>query len=722
MSGHAAVTGRRAWLGALLVTAAVLTAASTLVPLVGSGTWLRTAGALVVLLAALMAWSRQAGRSRLAPTAWGAGAGLVALAVLYSGPRPGPSLPVPSSATLRRVVELADQGVQSVADGRIPLDPGRGLEMLLVAGVVLVVVLTDLLALGLGRAGLAGLPLAALWAAAVVFERLPGPLTLALGGLTFLLLLAVTRPGGHRGPREAWPAVGAAALVTVVALVAAPALASLPFYGSAQVPAGWGAGTGEGPTRVSIDLDMRASLTSRSDRPLLTYTTTTSAIGPLRLYTMVDFDGRSWHQETPSEDLGDARGDLWPTDDPRRVPEDAEPERVEIVVDALDQDRLPIPVHPRRLDVDGWAYDPARDEVVSRGATTRGTSYVVDFTPQDLTADALREDSAGGPGDVEELALAVPGSPFEAEIRALAAEVTAGASTTYDQALALQSYLRSPEFTYDPEIPPARTDDAVWDFLTERRGYCVQYATTMTVLARTLGIPARLAVGFLPGRSDADGRFAVTGRQSHAWPELYFEGSGWVRFEPTPATQTGSPPRYADPLVGTPSTGDVPTPGATPGATSAPSAPAERDAREGGRTEVGIGDRSVPLPVALTSGAAVVLVLAAGVGLALRRLRRRHRTAPGGPEVAWERLRTRTEAHGVRWEPSTTPRQAAAGLRDHYGPGNDDAREALASLLAVVERSRYSPEPLPWTQEELDAWVDAAGRPVEHAEDRRPVG
>src|SRR5690606_12778697 len=135
-------------------------------------------------------------------------------------------------------------------------------------------------------------------------------------------------------------------------------------------------------------------------------------------------------------------------------------------------------------------------------------------------------------------------------------------------------------FEYSTTVPEPVTGDPVWDFLEDGRGYCVQFATAMTVMARSLGIPARMAVGFLPGTIQQGGGderfFEVRGDRAHTWPELYFEGVGWVRFEPTPAEQSGFPPAYADPFANPdddPTLGgelpsSVPTPSAAP--TSAP--------------------------------------------------------------------------------------------------------------------------------------------------------
>ena len=88
-----------------------------------------------------------------------------------------------------------------------------------------------------------------------------------------------------------------------------------------------------------------------------------------------------------------------------------------------------------------------------------------------------------------------------------------------------------------------------------KQGYCVQFATAMTMMARAAGIPARMATGFLPG-SATQGVWTVTAADAHAWPELYLDGVGWTRFEPTPAVRSGAPPIYAADLpVGNPATG-----------------------------------------------------------------------------------------------------------------------------------------------------------------------
>jgi hypothetical protein len=116
----------------------------------------------------------------------------------------------------------------------------------------------------------------------------------------------------------------------------------------------------------------------------------------------------------------------------------------------------------------------------------------------------------------------------------LAKEATAEADTPYTRALALEAYLRS--FPYDLEVakPPEGRDVVDYFLFDLQRGYCDYFASAMVVMARSVGIPARLAVGYAMGSYDfQQGAYVVTEKDAHAWPELYFPGYGWIPFEPT---------------------------------------------------------------------------------------------------------------------------------------------------------------------------------------------
>ncbi|MDP9102139.1 MAG: transglutaminase-like domain-containing protein, partial [Actinomycetota bacterium] len=120
--------------------------------------------------------------------------------------------------------------------------------------------------------------------------------------------------------------------------------------------------------------------------------------------------------------------------------------------------------------------------------------------------------------------------------------------TELDRARAIQNYfLNAARFRYSTssDVPQITTPDALERFLRGGRGFCEQYSSAMAAMLRYLGIPSRVAVGFTPGRRLANGTFVVTTREAHAWPEVWFAGAGWVRFEPTPRAGVTTVPSYA---------------------------------------------------------------------------------------------------------------------------------------------------------------------------------
>jgi transglutaminase-like putative cysteine protease len=140
-------------------------------------------------------------------------------------------------------------------------------------------------------------------------------------------------------------------------------------------------------------------------------------------------------------------------------------------------------------------------------------------------------------------------------VSSLTLQVTSDLPTKYQKAVALQNWFRD-NFTYSlANGPSGNGSDALAEFLDAggRVGYCEQFASAMAVMARTLNIPARVAVGFLSPQLESknpDGRstWVYSAWDMHAWPELYFPGAGWVRFEPTPPTRPGGTeaPSYTD--------------------------------------------------------------------------------------------------------------------------------------------------------------------------------
>jgi hypothetical protein len=121
-------------------------------------------------------------------------------------------------------------------------------------------------------------------------------------------------------------------------------------------------------------------------------------------------------------------------------------------------------------------------------------------------------------------------------VRDLAQDLTAGQPTRYDQARAIENYLRQIPYTLDLPDPPADRDIVDYFLFDLKQGYCDYYASAMVVLARAAGLPARLVVGYASGSYDLmEAVYRVSEADGHSWPEIYFGGIGWVEFEPTAA-------------------------------------------------------------------------------------------------------------------------------------------------------------------------------------------
>ena len=167
-----------------------------------------------------------------------------------------------------------------------------------------------------------------------------------------------------------------------------------------------------------------------------------------------------------------------------------------------------------------------------------GESYTVTSRVTDATADGLRAAGADYPDRVTDAYLQLPESTTD-RVRERSAAVTAGAETPYDAAVAIEEHLER-EKEYSLSVP-APSGDVADTFLFEREaGYCTYYATTMVVMLRSQGVPARFVTGYTPGEAAGDDRRVVRGLDSHAWVEVYFPDVGWVQFDPTPAGPRGT--------------------------------------------------------------------------------------------------------------------------------------------------------------------------------------
>jgi transglutaminase-like putative cysteine protease len=168
-----------------------------------------------------------------------------------------------------------------------------------------------------------------------------------------------------------------------------------------------------------------------------------------------------------------------------------------------------------------------------KGKASSLTAYRADSLVPLVSEAQLRSAGSDYPDWVRNRYLVLP-DEVPTRVFSLARDLTATAPTPYDRARAIETYLRT--FPYNLDLPaPPRDRDVVDYFLFDlRQGYCDYYATSMVVLARAAGLPARLVVGYATGTYDeANGRYIVTEADAHSWVEIYFPGYGWMEFEPT---------------------------------------------------------------------------------------------------------------------------------------------------------------------------------------------
>lgn len=294
----------------------------------------------------------------------------------------------------------------------------------------------------------------------------------------------------------------------------------------------------------------------------------------------------------------------------------------------------------------------------------------------------------------------------EDRVRELAAQLTGDLTNQVDIALAFQRYLRGPEFTYsltlaDPVVgPDGQTLDPISHFLETKQGYCTQYATAMVMLARASGIPARLAVGFLPGSRGVDGTHTVVAADAHAWPELLITGLGWTRFEPTPATRSGAAPFFT-----TTTRPEQPTPQSDPTAGEVTPEPTVPDSagEQGRREEPGRLERYGQTLGRAALALAVVTALLSLTPLAAtwRRWRLRRGRGPAEQvEGEWAVLVTGLADLGIEPPRAATPR----GMREFYLRAIEPDAHTLDALTRAtdrVESARYAPQtPPPGTMRE----------------------
>lgn len=685
--------------GALSLACALVALGASLLglsPILVLGPWALHAGAVLGAVALASGGTRLLGGGPFSPLL-GLGAGTL-VTVLLVGEQAGTS----GGELFGTARALASEGVESIAAQIPPAVVTAGIEAILLTGVLVVAVLTDLIVTVARFPVLAAVgPLAVLCLPGAVAGLVPPPASaIAAGAATLCSVLSAQQ--------AAWPMWNRLAasilplpLAVLIAIPAASAVGSGAFSGATRL-------TGS----ANLSLVLAQGLTRDAETVAFTYTLSGADRTPyFGLSTVTDLSGSTWTADRP-----DATTVTLPTGS---VPDGmsgsvaaalgsdaiaAASHRVRATLSGLQTNWLPAP--RAVLGDDGlaanWRWGAESRTAYSDVAAKPGDSYTIDYI--DMTA--LRE-------DIDQLGLDV--SWFEAddagespegdtvslpddmpEVVAATATAQGRGAGTLARLESIEDYFHSGAFEYSLSAPDEEGyagsgAQVAGQFLAAKRGYCVQFAGTMALMARSLGIPARVVVGYTGGTETAPDTYTVTSHDLHAWVEAWVTGMGWTPFDPTPGSggdgSASAAPATASSEAASSSASSDP-------AESSPTASSRRSQPQDRSAEAGAQGADAPPPFAAAgwiSGGAILLALLALPGAA-RASRRRRRLSDGRPIAVWQELIDTARDLGAPADPALTARESAVQLGERFGLGDAQLTELLA-IARAAEAARFSAEP-----------------------------
>jgi hypothetical protein len=730
---------------AVVAAIATLLGACALSPVFSSAAWLPPVAAVVLAVLAgglllrgggLAAWSALSG-GRSPSGRWGSlGTALVPFGQLFLMLCLLTALYAPTDATfgmLPTPTSLGDlgavlaEGAAEMREQATPALPLTGLLALTTILVGVVAVLVDLVAVAGRQPAVAGVGLLVLYCVPVsTIVGGIGLLALAAPAIGMALLLWVDQHHrlnlGKVGGRLLGAGGFAALRIGACALVAGIVVGTVvPILAEGSLTTGLGGGSGNS-TGTSIDpaAELHGELTRQRPENLLLVETDADDPGYLRTVVLDRYVvDRGWS-------LSNLDGEIAVDDTDQLAPLRLGQARRTVTgtISALAHDDrfLPVFTSPQVVRVldrssSEWRFDEPTGTVFGRGVTTAHLTYRVSAEQARPSPDLLAS-SAPLPRNsrLRQRFTALP--DLDPRVTDLVATLTGDVpdDEPYEKVRRIQEYLtdRANGFVYSLATAPGSSGDDLVDFLRLRRGYCEQYAGAMAVLVREAGVPARVALGYTPGRVQPDGTRMITTDDAHAWVEAYFVGFGWIPFDPTPIDSD----RAADlPWAPRTTQEQQPTPG---GATAAPAAPT----RTAPRLPQDRGGDGVTAPTAGTSATSWVrpVLLGGGIGLlalalfagpgALRALQRRRRLADGGAGALWDELGATATDLGLRLQPAWTPRRTADELaRLMVRPGgtpHQAGMDGVRRLARAEEVASYGPLPDRDAGPELTAALRAA--------------
>jgi transglutaminase-like putative cysteine protease len=682
--------------------------------------------------------------------------------VFAHGQSLGALLPTPSS--LGYLGNLAGQGAREAGRYAPPVPELPGMVLLAAGGIGLTALLVDLIAVRLGSAAVAGVPLLLLFTEPFtlsVSRSWLGTTTVfclaAAGYLTLLGTEGRERIREWEQPRAGWAAdlaadrlaetglselrppdtralaaagrrVGLASVVMALCVpLFVPGLHVTRLFGSGSPGIGGYGGSGGGAGGAGFpdpQTQISGELRTSPAQPVLSYQSNAASPGYLQVYVLGDLTAQGW-RFSRGQPLVSAGAGI-PAPPGLRGPATYQQDQAHVSVSKNAGQTglvaLPAPYPPVQVAAPGNVQaDRATLMLIDNGVQLAGLNYRV--SSLDITPSEQALATAGSPpADIRGNYLNVP--PSYASLRVLAQDITATATTPYAKAVALQEWFADGNFGYSLNEPTITNAAGVSNFVNNTHaGYCQQFSYAMAVLARLVGIPSRVAYGFTQGTRQRDGSYQVTTHDAHAWPELYFQDFGWLRFEPTPGGATGqgtaTSPSYTAPQTGSsaqsPATA-LPNPststGASTGSNRANQAALNHDRQlfgdSGGGGTAGLAPRGGlnPWQLAGISAGGLIVLLAAAPVLARAVIRRRRWWRAGSVEddgdtaprdgaladAAWRELRDDLTDYRADYLPSESPRALARRVTEEFEL-LAGAAGALGRVTMAAERARYSALP-----------------------------
>ncbi|MEU7617408.1 DUF3488 and transglutaminase-like domain-containing protein [Micromonospora rifamycinica] len=738
-----------------VAAAATLLAAAPLSSIFQQWTWLIQSTIAVAVVAGAAALTRLV-RAPLWGQVLGMLAGLLlALTWLFPG---GSELIafLPTPGTLAHFGELAQGSLQDMRSYGVKVPDTTPLLFISVLGVGSVAVVVDVLAVGLRRPALAGLPMLAIYSVpvAVYVDSVPAlPFVVGAAGYLWLLVTdnvdRVRRFGrrftGEGRDVDVWESSPLAAAGRRLAAVGVALAVVLPlavpgmsgglldqFIGTGNGTGTGRPGQGGGPGRIDLFAALSGQLNQSEVADMVKVTTTEKNPFYLRFGVADDLRPDGFRVRPPngrpvSRELPD------PAD---RTGPGVEQQTYRATVEVSRTLNMPfVPLYTDPVGFDGlngnWSYDQNLGVVFSNRDNSRGKRYSFEYVRSTYDPAALRR-ARPLPAD-HPVRRQQTRTPEVREVSLLVNQLVQGKSTDYDRVRAIYDYFSQENgFRYSLSTKGGTSGQEIVDFLTNKVGYCQQYAAALAWLVREAGIPARVAFGFTNG-SNADGdTYTLTNRNLHSWTEVYFDQLGWVPFDATPAYGVQGSTRSAwapDTDAPDPEPSDTAAPAAPgdPGATAEPQADDEtdREVDQGFDSTVNAPvERAPAWPWWTAVGLLTLLVLLAVPALRRRALRRRrHRppvpvaagAAPGGAvggsvpmtvlgaeadrarsdaHAAWDELLDTLIDYRVPIDRTETPRATAERLAREAVGADADSATAVRLLGRAEERARYARDPL----------------------------